>query len=218
MNDIKNVFLTKTITDLLSKEYNLPEIKFVFDETTLNSFEDCLDRNDSSSYIKGLNSIDYLKSILNDYKSGVDGIYICIRDSSRFFFLLQKLIGVYSNDFDRKLLDPSNIIRSIWLRMGTSDISNVEKFLERQILFIKNYKVLPEYRELFYFDNNDLLFSGDFVFKGTIGNYPDGMEDEMVKSLNVFKYMSSNVEVYPGHGPSTTVKEELENNPFLRGI
>lgn len=70
----------------------------------------------------------------------------------------------------------------------------------------------------FYFDNNDLLFSGDFVFKGTIGNYPDGMEDEMVKSLNVFKYMSSNVEVYPGHGPSTTVKEELENNPFLRGI
>lgn len=157
MNDIKNVFLTKTINDLLSKEYNMPEIKFVFDETTLNSFEDCLDRNDSSSYNKGLNSIDYLKSILNDYKSGVDGIYICIHDSSRFFFLLQKLIEVYSNDFDRKLLDPSNIIRSIWLRMGTSDISNVEKFLERQILFIKNYKVLPEYRELFYFDNNDIL-------------------------------------------------------------
>lgn len=70
----------------------------------------------------------------------------------------------------------------------------------------------------YYFDNNDILFSGDFVFKGTIGNYPDGMEDDMVKSLNVFKYMSSNVVVYPGHGPSTTVKEELENNPFLRGI
>ena len=44
------------------------------------------------------------------------------------------------------------------------------------------------------------------------------MEDDMVKSLNVFKYMPSNVEVYPGHGPSTTVKEEIENNPFLRGI
>jgi glyoxylase-like metal-dependent hydrolase (beta-lactamase superfamily II) len=65
---------------------------------------------------------------------------------------------------------------------------------------------------------NNVLFSGDFVFKGTIGNYPDGMEDDMVKSLNVFKYMPSNVEVYPGHGPSTTVKEEVENNPFLRGI
>ena len=36
------------------------------------------------------------------------------------------------------------------------------------------------------------------------------MEDDMVKSLNVFKYMSTNVVVYPGHGPSTTVKEELE--------
>lgn len=157
MNDIKNVFLTKTISDLLSKEYNMPEIKFVFDETTLNSFEDFLDKNDSNSYNKGISSIDYLKNIFKDYKNGVDGIYICIHDSSRFFFLLQKLIEVYSNDFDRKLLDPSNIIRSIWLRIGTSDISNVEKFLERQILFIKNYKVLPDYKELFYFDNNDIL-------------------------------------------------------------
>jgi hypothetical protein len=157
MNDIKNVFLTKTISDLLSKEFNMPEIKFVFDETTLNSFEDFLDKNDSNSYNKGISSIDYLKNIFKDYKNGVDGIYICIHDSSRFFFLLQKLIEVYSNDFDRKLLDPSSIIRSIWLRMGSSDISNVEKFLERQILFIKNYKVLLEYRELFYFDNNDIL-------------------------------------------------------------
>ena len=37
----------------------------------------------------------------------------------------------------------------------------------------------------YYFDNNDILFSGDFIFKGTIGNYPDGMEDDMVKSLNI---------------------------------
>lgn len=70
----------------------------------------------------------------------------------------------------------------------------------------------------YYFDNNNVLFSGDFLFKGTIGNYPENMEDDMVKSLNVFKYMSSNVEVYPGHGPSTTVSDEIKNNPFLRGI
>ena len=70
----------------------------------------------------------------------------------------------------------------------------------------------------YYFDNNDVLFSGDFMFKGTIGNYPENMEDDMVRSLNVFKYMSSNVEVYPGHGPSTNVGEEIKNNPFLRGI
>lgn len=72
--------------------------------------------------------------------------------------------------------------------------------------------------ESFYFDNENILFSGDFVFRGTIGNFPEGMEDDMIKSLNVFKYMSPNVVVYPGHGPSTTVKEELLNNPFLRGI
>ena len=70
----------------------------------------------------------------------------------------------------------------------------------------------------YYFDNNDVLFSGDFMFKGTIGNFPENMEEEMVKSLNIFKYMSTNVVVYPGHGDKTTVKEEIENNPFLRGI
>lgn len=70
----------------------------------------------------------------------------------------------------------------------------------------------------YYFDNNDVLFSGDFIFKETIGNFPENMEEEMIKSLNVFKYMSTNVVVYPGHGEKTTVKHEIEHNPFLRGI
>ena len=70
----------------------------------------------------------------------------------------------------------------------------------------------------FYFDSFDVLFTGDFVFRGTIGNFPDDTEDEMIKSLKVFKYIPREVTVYPGHGLSTTVGDELDNNPFLKGI
>lgn len=70
----------------------------------------------------------------------------------------------------------------------------------------------------FYFDEYDVIFTGDFVFKGTIGNYKEDAEEEMIKSLKVFKYIPKDVSVYPGHGAPTTVGDELENNPFLKGI
>lgn len=70
----------------------------------------------------------------------------------------------------------------------------------------------------YYFDEQDILFTGDFVFKETIGNFHDGDELAMCNSLKVFKYMSTNVKVYPGHGEDTTVLHELKNNPFLKGL
>ena len=70
----------------------------------------------------------------------------------------------------------------------------------------------------YYFDQNDILFSGDFIFKETIGNFEEDEEETMARSLNIFKYMSNNVVIYPGHGESTTVSHEKEFNPFLRGI
>lgn len=70
----------------------------------------------------------------------------------------------------------------------------------------------------YYFDENNILFSGDFIFRESIGNFDLENKDAMVKSLNVFKYMPDNVEIYPGHGNSTTVEYEKQNNPFLRGI
>ena len=69
-----------------------------------------------------------------------------------------------------------------------------------------------------YFDKNDILFTGDFVFKETIGNFEEDNEQAMINSLKVFKYMSVNVKVYPGHDEETTVEHELKYNPFLRGI
>lgn len=70
----------------------------------------------------------------------------------------------------------------------------------------------------FYFDSEDILFSGDFVFKGTIGKFDKENALSMRKSLNVLKFMSKEAIIYPGHGENTTVLNELKNNPYVKGI
>ncbi|PLY06673.1 MAG: MBL fold metallo-hydrolase [Arcobacter sp.] len=57
-------------------------------------------------------------------------------------------------------------------------------------------------------DNN--LFAGDFIFKGSIGrcDFPYSNPDEMIKSLDKVLSWDRDITIYPGHGPSTTLKEE----------
>lgn len=65
------------------------------------------------------------------------------------------------------------------------------------------------------FDN--ILFSGDVLFQGTIGrtDLPVSDPKEMKESLKMIKKIDPSLIVYPGHGNATTLKEELSSNPFL---
>ncbi len=71
----------------------------------------------------------------------------------------------------------------------------------------------------YYFKEEKIMFVGDFIFKGTIGrcDLEGGCFDDMKKSLDKIKNYDENIRLYPGHGEDTTLKEELENNPYLRG-
>lgn len=68
----------------------------------------------------------------------------------------------------------------------------------------------------FYVDNK--LFSGDSLFLNSIGrtDFMDGNFEELVSSIKtkLFKLPDDTV-VYPGHGPSTTIFEEKNNNTYL---
>ncbi len=70
----------------------------------------------------------------------------------------------------------------------------------------------------YYFNRENIFFSGDFIFKDTIGNDDDDNEEDMLKSLKIIKYLPIGTIIYPGHGEITNVKNELANNPFLKGI
>lgn len=63
------------------------------------------------------------------------------------------------------------------------------------------------------------LLSGDVVFAGAIGrsDFPNSSPEAMERSLDRFLEMPDALEVFPGHGPRTTVGRERATNPYLRG-
>lgn len=67
--------------------------------------------------------------------------------------------------------------------------------------------------------DDKILFSGDTLFRQSIGrsDFPGVDPDQIIKSIESKLFgLSADTVVYPGHGPSTTIKEEKENNPFFQ--
>jgi glyoxylase-like metal-dependent hydrolase (beta-lactamase superfamily II) len=67
------------------------------------------------------------------------------------------------------------------------------------------------------FLTDGFLFSGDLVFKGSIGrsDFPNSSPRDMRTSLMRFLGLPDALKVYPGHGPATTVGDERASNPWL---
>ncbi len=68
-----------------------------------------------------------------------------------------------------------------------------------------------------YFRENDVMFTGDFIFKNSIGrtDLPGGNVADMKKSiLKILKY-PENIRILPGHYASTTMQEEKKNLEFF---
>lgn len=62
----------------------------------------------------------------------------------------------------------------------------------------------------FYFSEEKLLFSGDTLFQGTIGNlsFPTARPSLMWKSLAKLDKLPPDTIILPGHGPSSTIGQE----------
>lgn len=59
----------------------------------------------------------------------------------------------------------------------------------------------------------DSLFSGDFIFQGSIGrvDFPYSSPSDMKKSIKKVLNWKNNFKIYPGHGGSTTLKKEINS-------
>jgi hydroxyacylglutathione hydrolase len=70
------------------------------------------------------------------------------------------------------------------------------------------------------FVTDGFVFSGDLVFRGSIGrhDFPNSDEDHMMASLRRFLSLPDELDVYPGHMGTTTVGEERRSNPFLLSL
>ncbi|PBQ32246.1 MBL fold hydrolase [Sphingobacteriaceae bacterium] len=70
----------------------------------------------------------------------------------------------------------------------------------------------------FYNKENKLLIGGDVLFRGSIGrtDLPLGDHDTLITAIKEKLFvLEDDVKVYSGHGPSTTIGFEKQNNPFL---
>ena len=93
----------------------------------------------------------------------------------------------------------------------------------KQIINNFNFQIIKNYGHTldsvsFLFVKEKIMFTGDFLFKETIGNYEIVNENIMYESLKNIKKLDKSIIIYPGHGDKSSVGYEIDNNPFLRGI
>lgn len=71
----------------------------------------------------------------------------------------------------------------------------------------------------FYIESAHTLFTGDTLFKGSIGrtDLPGGnLTDELNSIKNKIITLPPETIIYSGHGPESNIKWELMNNPYLQ--
>jgi len=62
----------------------------------------------------------------------------------------------------------------------------------------------------FYFEDEKIMFTGDFLFYHTIGrcDLEGSNYNDMLKSIKKIKMYDKNIKVYPGHGKITMIQDE----------
>ena len=86
-----------------------------------------------------------------------------------------------------------------------------------------NFEIIKNYGHTmdsvsFYFKKEKVMFTGDFVFRDSIGKYDRDNEMIMYESLSKFVTYDDDITIYPGHGIKSTIGYEKRYNYFLRGI
>lgn len=147
-----------------------------------------------------INSIDEIKK---DYPN-ID-IYISKEDKDCLYDSLLNLS--YVMNYDLKLESKVNVINSDFLKLDD--------------FFIKVIKT-PGHTYgsvMYYFSNEDVIFTGDTIMASNIGTtrFTNGDEQEMQKTLNMFKKLNlkGKTKILSGHGEETNYQDILIKNEYL---
>ena len=73
----------------------------------------------------------------------------------------------------------------------------------------------------FYFEDSGLLIAGDTLFQGSVGrtDFEGGSANILKKSIQQRIYkLDETATVITGHGPETTIGQEMRYNAFVRAI
>jgi hydroxyacylglutathione hydrolase len=130
---------------------------------------------------------------------------------------------VYMSDLERPALErPDELQQGVSLRAHTVDhpLAGGETIEAAGISFeVLNVPGHSPGHLAYHADG--CLFSGDVLFAGSVGrvDLPFGDWDALVGSIRMLiERFPPETVVYSGHGPSTTLGDELARNPFLADL
>jgi glyoxylase-like metal-dependent hydrolase (beta-lactamase superfamily II) len=122
--------------------------------------------------------------------------------------------------------DPNE--QAMWLNFPEPDVATVDHWMEEnQALSVGEFQFqvihTPGHSPgsvSFYCKEENLLIDGDVLFAGSVGrtDLPECDPAALRVSLRKLMALPPETQVLPGHGPSTTIEEEAENNPFCRNL
>jgi len=129
------------------------------------------------------------------------------------------------NDYDLlKMLD----VQAAWIGMRSPGKVDIDQNIGQSDTvkaggLTANILLTPGHTEgsvCLYFPSEKKLIAGDTLFAGSIGrtDLPGGSFEKIIDSLHdKLLALPDETIVIPGHGPVTTIGEEREHNPFLKG-
>ena len=112
------------------------------------------------------------------------------------------------------LEDTSGINNNVPLSTPDFMIDNDKKFIINQNIQIQFIHLPGHTPGTSIIIIDDFIFSGDFVFKDSIGrwDFPYSSKDDMKKSIEKFINLDyTNKTIFPGHGQNTTLYQEQDN-------
>ena len=143
--EIIELFLIRTLKEIKSGK-DVPNINFKFNEEGIRLFESI---SKSPFKLKDYWTPNIDKEDIDYLKNSIDNnmLTIYVDDAHKFFDYLKDIVNesikLYDEYGEIKFARnfAMNLMKHIWLRMGVEDFSNVNKFLNKQLQFVKNRKI-----------------------------------------------------------------------------
>lgn len=131
---------------------------------------------------------------------------------------------IYIHPEDQEMLTDPKLNRSLYFGVAITAPQADKLLKEGEILKIGNVslKVIHTPGHTpggVCLEYDKILFSGDTLFAGSIGrtDFPGSSFQSLIYSIKrKLLILPDEIEIFPGHGPSSTIGEERVSNPFLQ--